>query len=110
MERYVVNGLDLQDLDQMSAMIADQGFNCVRLPFSLEQFYLNPIVDEEAIAANPQLFGLSAMEVFDATVESLTNAGVAVVLNNHISDAKWCCGNLDGNGIWFNDNYSAAQW
>lgn len=36
MERYVVNGLDLVNIDELSQMIADQGFNCVRLPFSLE--------------------------------------------------------------------------
>ena len=33
-----------------------------------------------------------------------------VILNNHISDAKWCCGALDGNGLWHNKNYTADQW
>jgi hypothetical protein len=36
MERFVVNGLDEQKIDDVSEMIADQGFNCVRLVFSLE--------------------------------------------------------------------------
>jgi len=47
------------------------------------------------------------MEVFDKTVESLTKAGVAVILNNHISDAEWCCWDYDSNGLWHNQNYSA---
>jgi len=50
------------------------------------------------------------MQVFDKTVESLTEAGVAVILNNHISDAMWCCSNEDGNGLWHNKNYTADQW
>lgn len=50
------------------------------------------------------------MEVFDATVKSLVNAGVMVILNNHISDAMWCCGLTDGNGLWHNKNYTADQW
>ena len=50
------------------------------------------------------------MEVFDATVKSLVNAGVMVILNNHISDAEWCCGKWDGNGLWHNWHYSADQW
>ena len=50
------------------------------------------------------------MEVFDETVKSLTKAGVMVILNNHISDAKWCCGAMDGNGLWHNKNYTADQW
>ena len=36
MKRYVVNGLDLVDIDQLSKDIATKGFNCVRLVFSLE--------------------------------------------------------------------------
>ena len=50
------------------------------------------------------------MEVFDRTVLSLTNAGVAVILNNHISDAMWCCGEWDENGLWYNARYSADMW
>ena len=72
--------------------------------------YSNPIVTNDAIAANPLLFGKSAMEIFDLTVESLTKAGVAVILNNHISDAMWCCGEWDGNGLWYNHNYSTERW
>jgi len=47
------------------------------------------------------------MEVFDATVKSLVNAGVMVILNNHISDAMWCCGLTDANGLWHNKRYTA---
>lgn len=50
------------------------------------------------------------MQIYDKTVESLTNAGVAVILNNHISDAMWCCSNEDRNGLWHNKNYSADEW
>jgi hypothetical protein len=53
MERYVVNGLDLVDIDQLAQDIADKGFNCVRLAFSLEQYYLDPVVEDSAVAANP---------------------------------------------------------
>jgi endoglucanase len=33
-----------------------------------------------------------------------------VILNNHMSDAGWCCGNDDNNGMWYNDNYSEKMW
>ena len=102
MERYVVNGLDEQDIDSVSQMIARQGFNCVRLVFSLEQYYRNPVIAADALTANPALVGLTSMEIFDRTVESLTNAGVAVILNNHMSDAGWCCSETDSNGLWHN--------
>ena len=44
---------------------------------------------------------------FDATVEALTKAGVMTILNNHISDAEWCCSSDDANGLWHNANYTA---
>jgi endoglucanase len=73
----------------------------------LEQYFENPVVNSEYLAANPDLVGKKSMEVFDATVQALTKAGVMVILNNHISDAKWCCGDFDKNGLWHNNHYSA---
>ena len=102
MERYVVNGLDLVDINEIAKGIADKGFNCVRLVYSLEQYYSNPVVSSDALTANPSLIGQHSMNIFDATVVALTNAGVMVVLNNHISDAMWCCSNDDSNGLWHN--------
>ena len=33
-----------------------------------------------------------------------------VILNNHISDAMWCCNTDDGNGLWYNKNYSEDKF
>lgn len=46
------------------------------------------------------------MQIFDRTIKSLTERGVMVILNNHISDAMWCCDPSDGNGAWYNKNYT----
>jgi endoglucanase len=110
MQRYTVNGLDLVPIDTLARMLDDEGFNCVHLPFSLEMYYKNPVVLDDVVAANPQLMGMTALEVFDKTVEAITSAGVAVILNNHISDAIWCCSIHDSNGLWHNQNYTALQW
>ena len=45
MEGHVVNGLDRQTIASIANTINSLGFNCVRLPFSLEQFYDNPIIE-----------------------------------------------------------------
>ena len=100
LDRYVINGLDEIDLDVLSYNISSMGFNCVRLPYSVELYKENPVVENSSVSANPHLFGLTGMEVFDKTVESLTNAGLMVILDNHVSDAIWCCSRTDGNGMW----------
>jgi endoglucanase len=56
------------------------------------------------------MFGLSAMEIFDLTVDALTTVGLAVILNNHMSDAAWCCSDTDRNGLWHNQKYSSDSW
>ena len=38
----------------------------VRLPFSLEQFYHNPIVETSRLTANPELQGQTSLEVLEA--------------------------------------------
>ena len=45
MEGHVVNGLDRQLVSSIANTIKEIGFNCVRLPFSLEQYYENPYID-----------------------------------------------------------------
>ena len=39
------------------------------------------------MTANPELQGMTSMEVFDAVVMGLTDAGLMVILNNHNSGA-----------------------
>uniref|UniRef100_A0A7S2PC75 Glycoside hydrolase family 5 domain-containing protein n=1 Tax=Zooxanthella nutricula TaxID=1333877 RepID=A0A7S2PC75_9DINO len=62
------------------------------------------------LRANPELQGLSAMEVFDRCVDAITNQGLLVILNHHMFDAAWCCDTIDGNGLWFTDKYSTDDW
>ena len=50
------------------------------------------------------------MEVFDATVEGLTNEGLIVILNNHNSKAGWCCSEQDGEGLWYTHDYPEDMW
>ena len=40
--------------------IAMMGYNCVRMSFSLDFWFKNPVVDEHAVSANPPLRGLRA--------------------------------------------------
>jgi len=84
MERLVVNGLDVQPMSSIAAKIAELGFNCIRLPFALDTYFIDPVIPDSSIAANPELMGKTAMEIFDATVNALTDQGLIVILNNHV--------------------------
>ncbi len=107
---FVVNGLDHQDLHALAHRIAALGFNAVRLPWSNQMAESDPLVPAYALRANPQLVGRHALAIFDATVQALADAGLLVILDNHISDADWCCNKGDGTDLWYNARYPEARW
>ncbi|MEU3403289.1 cellulase family glycosylhydrolase [Streptomyces sp. NPDC006670] len=101
-------GLDRVPLPTLLADFRALGLNSVRLPFSNEMLHTTAPVPDAAVAANPALRGRTPLQVYDDVVAALTDAGFAVILNNHTGTTRWCCG-LDGNERW-NSTRSTAQW
>ena len=106
---FVVGGLDLASLQSIVQEIKSLGFNAVRLPWSNELYESNPVVGRYALAANPDMEGEDALTILDEVVNSLTDAEIMVILDNHSSNAEWCCGN-DGNTLWYNKHYPQTSW
>lgn len=107
---YVPAGLEAQSLDSIAARIRCMGFNSVRLLWSNQLYESNPIVGDKVVAANPQLRGKHAMDVFDAVIAALARHGLMIILDNHVSRADWCCKDTDGNAIWYNAKYPESSW
>ncbi|MEV6008774.1 cellulase family glycosylhydrolase [Streptomyces sp. NPDC051976] len=101
-------GLDRAPLGQILGDFHSLGLNSVRLPFANAMIHDTNAVPDSAVAANPQLKGDTPLQVYDAVVKALTDDGFAVVLNNHTTTYRWCCG-LDGNERW-NSGQSTQQW
>ena len=106
----VAPGLDRADRRILAQRIALLGFNSVRLPFSLWMTEQATPVPSEYLAANPDLAGATPMQVYDACVQALTEAGLIVIPNCHTLDAGWCCSEDDQSGLWFNDRWPAAKF
>jgi aryl-phospho-beta-D-glucosidase BglC (GH1 family) len=83
-------GLDRTHCGRLARTIAGHGFNSVRLPFSLWMTGQTAPVPDEYLAANPDLYGATPMQVYDACVEALTGAGLIVIPNCHMLDPGWC--------------------
>ena len=106
----VAPGLDRADRRILAQRIALLGFNSVRLPFSLWMTEQATPVPSEYLAANPDLAGATPMQVYDACVQALTEAGLIVIPNCHTLDAGWCCSEDDQSGLWFNDRWPATRF
>ena len=107
---YVVGGLAYQPISEIINQIVSMGFNGVRLPWSNQMWESNPTVSATYVKANPQFAGEPARTVFEQVVQDLANAGLMVVLDNHNSDAEWCCSTSDGNSLWYNSAYPQSAW
>ena len=103
-------GLDRADRRILAQRIALLGFNSVRLPFSLWMTEQATPVPSAYLAANADLAGATPMQVYDACVQALTEAGRIVIPNCHTLDAGWCCSEDDQSGLWFNDRWPAAKF
>ncbi|KAI0377066.1 glycoside hydrolase family 5 protein [Hypomontagnella monticulosa] len=121
-EANLPEGLNKQSIDYIADFIAAQGFNCVRLTYSIDHA-LNPNVKVSdaftaaAGAANVSVNDMNGMyaqvaeknpfvgeattrDVFGAVIAALWKRGVMTILDNHVSKASWCCNIDDGNGWW----------
>jgi endoglucanase len=107
---FVVGGLNFASIADIAATIKGEGFNCVRLPFSVQLFVDAPAIQDRCVTKQPSLQGQNGVIGYDAVVDGLTNAGLMVILDNHMSDGDWCCSTSDENGLWYNDRYSQSVW
>jgi len=107
---FVVAGLEIAPLENIVGQIKSMGFNVVRMPWSNQLYESNPVVADYALAANPGMKGETALTILDKVIAALTDAGIMVILDNHNSDAEWCCSTTDGNSLWYNTKYPQANW
>ncbi|KFY03078.1 hypothetical protein O988_01716 [Pseudogymnoascus sp. VKM F-3808] len=107
-ELFVPSGLDIKHRSTIAATIRKLGFNSVRLPYSDEMVVTNPLIPPHLLAANRDLLDLRALDVFEAVVDALTKEGLAVIVNNHITHATWCCGANPCDGLWYNMHLPAS--
>jgi endoglucanase len=107
---FVVGGLAYQPVGTIIREIVSMGFNGVRLPWSNQMWQQNPMVPAGLVAANPRFTHEHARTIFEQVVRALANAGLMVVLDDHNSDAEWCCSLTDGNALWYNSRYPQSAW
>jgi len=107
---FIVAGLEISTITDIVAVIKSFGFNCIRLPFSNQLIEQNSIANSTVITANKNLDGLHVLNVLDAVVEAVTNAGIMIILDNHMSIGDWCCSQNDGNGLWYTEQYPQTAW
>ena len=104
---YVAQGLWAENYKTMMSQMVQLGFNTIRLPFSLQLFQSGSTPAGINYALNPDLVGLSGLQLMDKIVSYAGQIGIKILLDDHRSAAG---SGPNDNGLWYDDGYTQAQW
>lgn len=107
---FTFGGLEKRPVEDVVKRISDLGFNCVRVAYSLEAHVRNPTLEEQFVKANRFLIGKTFLDGFDAGIEALSNAGLMVIIDQHVSRAGYCCHWSQDEGLWYVPGYPEETW
>lgn len=116
METNIPEGLQHQSAAYIANWLSSNGFNCVRLTYSIvwrstrtRKCPTPSLQPPPPPACLPRLCRASTtpllartrgsamrLSTFARVIDELGSKNVMVVLDNHISRAGWCCGGIDG--------------
>jgi len=103
----VPHGLYARSYESMMDQMKDLGFNTIRLPFSSDMLHSTATSFNIDYGKNPDLQGLTALQIMDKIVDYADQIGLKIILDHHRSTAG------DGpssNGLWYDAQHSQAQW
>ncbi len=90
-------------LDQMLSL----GFNVVRIPFCNQAFDSGAMPSGIDQNSNPDLVGLSPLQVLDKIIAYAQQIGLCVILDHHRSDAG---NSAQGSGLWYTSAYPESRF
>lgn len=123
-QSMVAQGLDKRPLKELAAEISSRQFNCVRLTWSIHMFTRHPLetigevfdlldisdVKSGVQKHNPEILNMTVVQAFETVINGLGSEGIMVILDNHISQPRWCCSLNDGNGFFGDRNFNPYEW
>jgi aryl-phospho-beta-D-glucosidase BglC (GH1 family) len=105
-ETFAPHGLWARGYKDMMNQMKDLGFNLIRLPFSSQALQSNSFANGIDFAKNPDLQGLTGLQVMDKVVSYAGQIGLRIMLDHHRSAAG---AGADG-GLWYDATYTDAKW
>lgn len=102
---FAPHGIWARNWKEMMDQIVALGFNTIRLPFS------NEALDPKAVPTegidydfNPDLEGLTGLEIMDKIIEGARERGLRVILDRHriTKEAQ--------SKLWYNEKYTEERW
>ena len=103
-ENYAPHGLWARNWESILDQIKELGFNTIRLPFSNQLFDPGSQPNSINEEINPDLKGLSGLEILDKIVQGAGERGLKVILDRHRPDSH------AQSELWYTPQYSEERW
>ncbi|TDT88397.1 chitinase [Azorhizobium sp. AG788] len=101
------HGLWTRGYKEMMQQMLDEGFNTIRLPFSSDMLHSTGQAGSIDYSKNPDLKGLTSLQVMDKIVQYADEIGIKIILDHHRSSAG---DGTSANGLWYDSSHSEASW
>ncbi len=101
---YAPHGLWARGYRSMLDQIKAQGYNTIRLPFSNQLFDTGSTPNGIDFAQNPDLAGLTGLQIMDKIVAYAGQIGLRILLDRHRPDAG------GQSELWYTASYDEARW
>jgi endoglucanase len=101
---YTFHGLWSRNYKDMLAQMAQLGYNTVRIPYSNQMLDSGSTPNSIDLAKNPDLAGLSGIQVIDKVVAEAGRRGMRVILDRHRPDSG------AQSPLWYTSAYSETRW
>ena len=105
---FAPHGLWTRSYAEMMDQMKAEGFNTIRLPFSSEMLHTSAAPNGIDFSQNPDLVGLTPLEILDVIVDYAGEIGMRIILDHHRSTAG---AGTSGNGLWYGEGgFTEAGW
>ena len=101
---YAPHGLWVRGYRSMLDQIKAQGYNTIRLPYSNQLFDAGSTPNGIDFAQNPDLAGLTGVQVMDRIVAYAGEIGLRILLDRHRPDAA------GQSELWYTATVDEARW
>ncbi|MEQ8653633.1 MAG: cellulase family glycosylhydrolase [Kiloniellales bacterium] len=101
------HGLWARNWQEMLEQIRDTGFNTIRLPFSAQVILDGGTPSGIDFGLNPDLQGLSGLEIMDKVIDYAGDLGLKILLDHHRSEVG---NSANANGLWYDGRYNEDDW
>ena len=101
---FAPHGLHVRKLGDMLDQIKGVGFNVIRLPFSNQLFDTNATPNGIDFNLNPDLVGLTGLQIMDKVISGAKARGLKVLLDRHRPTAA------GQSALWYTPEISEQRW